>query len=709
MRARLPDDEGYVERDGVRIHWSRYGDGDPTLLFLPSWTFFDSRTWRACAPYLSRHFRVITFDGPGSKFSGTPPDASGYTHEAQNEAAVAILDAVGVDRAVVIGLSAGGHRALRFAADHPDRTLGVIPVAPGILVLEGEQPIINPETWTASLDGEPAGLEMFNREFLLRPGGFDTWFHQFLGWIINEPHSLKGNDDALQWASEVPPDVTVHQLEAFVQDAAFTDWRAGRELLARVQCPALVIVGTNDPACSVAKGEKLAELLGGDLVVYEGADHALHRHAVRTNDEIRRFAESLRPRPRRGQRSWRRALSRPRRVLFLSSPIGLGHIRRDMAIADELRKLEPDVEVEWLTQPPATSVLERADERVHPVGAELASEVAHFEEYAGEHDLHCFQAARELDEVMIYNAMAFRDMVEAEHYDLWVGDEAWDVDLCLHRYPEMKRAPFVWLTDFVGCVAFPDGGEHEAVRVADFNADIIEHVERFPTVRDRALFVGNRDDCVDVPLAPDLPTIRTWTESHFDFPGYITGFTPIPEADRAGLRAELGYHPDERVCIVAVGGTGVGGDLLRKAIAAHDHARRRIAGLRMVVVCGPRIEPDSLPESPGLEKRAFVPDLYRHLAACDVAVVQGGLTTTMELTANKRPFLYFPLQHHFEQQFHVRHRLERYGAGRCLQYPETTPESLAEAMAEEIEREVSYLPVETDGAARAAARLAELL
>ena len=61
-------------------------------------------------------------------------------------------------------------------------------------------------------------------------------------------------------------------------------------------------------------------------------------------------------------------------------------------------------------------------------------------------------------------------------------------------------------------------------------------------------------------------------------------------------------------------------------------------------------------------------DLYRHLAACDLAIVQGGLTTAMELTANRRPFLYFPLRHHFEQNFHVRHRLERYRAGRRMDF-----------------------------------------
>jgi UDP-N-acetylglucosamine:LPS N-acetylglucosamine transferase len=81
----------------------------------------------------------------------------------------------------------------------------------------------------------------------------------------------------------------------------------------------------------------------------------------------------------------------------------------------------------------------------------------------------------------------------------------------------------------------------------------------------------------------------------------------------------------------------------------------------------------------------------------------------MELTANKRPFLYFPLRHHFEQNFHVRHRLERYGAGRCMDYETATPEIIAAAVAEEIVRPVHYRDVETDGAARAASRIADLI
>jgi hypothetical protein len=81
----------------------------------------------------------------------------------------------------------------------------------------------------------------------------------------------------------------------------------------------------------------------------------------------------------------------------------------------------------------------------------------------------------------------------------------------------------------------------------------------------------------------------------------------------------------------------------------------------------------------------------------------------MELTATKRPFLYFPLRNHFEQNVHVPHRLARYGAGTQLDYHRTDPEALAHAIAEGLKRPVLYRDVETDGARRAAAAIATLL
>jgi Glycosyltransferase family 28 C-terminal domain len=374
-----------------------------------------------------------------------------------------------------------------------------------------------------------------------------------------------------------------------------------------------------------------------------------------------------------------------------------------------LRKLRPDLEIEWLAQHPVTKLLRARGERIHPASAFLASESDHFDREAGEHDLQVFQGLRRADEILVANFMLFLDVVQEEHFDLWVGDEAWEVDHFLHENPELKTAPYVWLTDFVGFLPMPDGGEHEAFLTADYNAEMVEHIERYPRLRDRAVFVGNADDIVPGTFGPNLPTIRGWTEAHFDFSGFVTDVVPPSEDERASIRERLGYRPDERVCIVTVGGSGTGNHLLRKVIAAYPEAKRAVPDLRMVVVAGPRIDPASLPTADGLEVHGYVDGLARHLSVCDLAVVQGGLTTAMELTAARRPFLVFPLAHHFEQNFHVRHRLERYGAGRYLEYATTGPDAIAAAIAEEAGRPVAYRPVETDGAERAAAMLAELV
>jgi len=409
------------------------------------------------------------------------------------------------------------------------------------------------------------------------------------------------------------------------------------------------------------------------------------------------------------ERRWTRALRRRRRALYLSSPIGLGHARRDIAIARELRGLHADLEVDWLAQHPVTTVLEARGERIHPASALLANESGHIEREAGDHDLHCFQAIRRMDEILVANFMVFHEVVVEGGYDLVVGDEAWDVDYYWHENPELKRTAFGWMTDFVGWVPMPDGGEREAFLTADYNAEMIEQVARFPRVRDRAIFVGSPDDIVPLDFGPGLPPIREWTEQHYAFAGYVTGFDPAALGDREELRERLGWRPEERVVVVTVGGSGVGLALLRRVVASFPEAARRVDGLRMVAVAGPRIDPGSLQAPAGVEVLGHVPDLYRHLAACDLAVVQGGLSTTMELVACRRPFLYFPLRNHFEQNIHVAHRLDRYRAGRRMDYATATPEAIADVIAAEVGLPVDYRPVETDGAVRAAALLAEML
>ena len=703
-RARLPDHSGFAERDGVRIAYEVFGDGEPTVLLMPAWSIVHSRLWKAQVGYLARHHRVVTFDGRGNGRSDRPPGAAAYADEEFAADALAVLDATGTDQAVLVSLSAGATWSVRVAAEHPERVLGLFAISPACAFPGIGQPAREIFSWDARLD-TTEGWAKYNKHHWLE-GGYDDFLAFFFDRMFPEPHSTKQVEDCVGWGRETTPQTLVDT----------TDSRTGpvdavslESLCARVRCPVSVVHGTADEIRPHQIGERLAELTSGSLVLLDGVGHGpMSRHPVRINLMIREFVDRVRPPVER--RTWVAPQRRRRRALYLSSPIGLGHAQRDLAIVQELRRLEPDLEVQWLAQHPVTAVLEAAGEHVHPASRWLANESAHLEHEAGEHDLHAFQAIRRMDEILVHNFMVFQEVVEQEHVDLVVGDEAWDIDYFLHENPDLKRFAFAWMTDFVGWLPMPDGGSAEARLTADYNAEMIEQRARYARVRDRSVFVGNPEDVVPESFGPGLPMIDEWVRDNFDFAGYVTGFDPAEVADREALRERLGHRTDERLCVVTVGGSGVGGPLLRRVLDAAPLVRRQQPDLRFLVVAGPRIDPASLPRRRGVTLRGHVPHLYQHLAAADLAVVQGGLTTTMELTAGQRPFVYVPLRHHFEQSFHVRHRLERYGAGRCLDYAEAVdPDALADAILKEVDHEVAYRPVETDGAANAARLLAELL
>ena len=696
-RARYPDSEGYVERAGVRTFYEVYGTGEPTILLLPPWSIVHSRCWKMQIPYLSRHCRVVTFDGRGNGRSDRPPEPEAYAETEYAADALAVLDATETSRAILVAWSMGAQRAVVLAAEHPSRVSGIVFIGPAVPL--GAQ-LSRAEAMAAFDELRPPydGWFKFNRHYWLED--YEGFLDFFMSQVFTDPHSTKQIEDAVGWGKETSPETLIA-----TATVAELDEPTLRDLVARVQCRALVIHGTDDAIRSHESGAALAELMGAAFVSLEGAGHGpLARQPVKVNTLIRDFACPPKP-----AAQWSTATRRRKRALYVSSPIGLGHAQRDIAIADELRRLHPDLEIDWLAQHPVTTVLQARGERIHPASAQLASESHHIESESAEHDLHCFQAIRRMDEILLANFMVFHDIVRDEPYDLWIGDEAWELDYYLHENPEEKRAAYVWLTDFVGWLPMPDGGTSESALTADYNADMIEQIARYPRVRDRAIFVGNDADIIPDAFGAGLPLIREWTKTHFDFAGYVTGFDPAEFADRERIRAEFGYGPDERICIVTVGGSGVGLSLLRKVVDAYPAARQQVPNLRMIVVAGPRIDPARLRAHDGVEVRPYVHELYRHLAVCDLAVVQGGLTTCMELTASRRPFLYFPLRHHFEQNYHVRHRLQRYRAGRCMDYERETSASIAEAIAQEVGRPVEYADVETDGAARAAQLISDLL
>ena len=681
----------YVERPGARIFYQTTGTGGPDVFLCPPrQPAIYGRMWKNQIPYLSRYFRVTTMDPRGNGRSDRA--LTGYDFATHYDDLRAVLDATVRPPFAFVAFSCASMLAVRYAIDHPERVSHLVFVG-----AQSSQSLPQPF--------EEKVVPVFRNDF-------DGWRTRLFQKIHPEPHSLKGIEDGIAWAGETSPEIFIEALRQIEKDNVY-------DLLPRLTAPVLIVHGTKDEVVPHRHGKKFAEAIpGARLVTFEGGGHNLPgREAAKVNRLVRDFVrgaavESTTIPPTTERRA---PAPRPRRcgrkILWLSSPIGLGHIQRDVAIARALRDIYPDTTVDFLAADPARRVVEVSGERVHPSTSLLLNESAHFEGWAtADHQLHAFNALWDMDEIMAANFMVFADAVEADDYDLWVGDEGWDLDYYLHENPEMKRAPYAFITDFVGVLPMrEDPTSTEFVRAWEKNAENLDHLRLHPDVRDLSLMVGDEADVLDRPFGPNLPNMRQWAREHFKFSGYTYHFDPAEFRDKAALRASLGYREDERVILVSVGGTRVGRSLLEKCATAFSLIASRVPDTRMVLVTGPRLDAAELPQTPRLEVRAFVPHLFRHHAAADLAIVQGGLTTTMELAAFRTPFLYFPLRNHFEQQFFVARRLERFGAGVRMDYDRTTPEELATAMLDHLGKPVHSRDIPTDGTVRAARLVAELL
>ena len=678
-----PIREGHVERGGVRTWFAQFGDAGPWIAFAPTYQIAHTHALKGVAPYLAQHFRVVVTDLRGNGKSDRPSQPSAYAFDEYFADFVAVLDRLEVDRTAVIGISATAMTALRLAAEQPERISHLV-IAGGF----AERRMDDPQAAAAFDD---ASRRMRD--------DWPAYLDEFFTIVFSEPHSTKAYEDGVH--------IGMGSDGATIAMGA-AGWAGAdvREQARRVACPTLVIHGDQDGRVPYVKGQAVAELVpGARLLTIGGGGHLLQaRDPVAFCRAVRDFV-GVTPAPS----TWVRAMARKRRALFISSAIGLGHVQRDLAIAREMRALQPDLEIDWFTVHPASTYLEREGERLHPITKRLANESRHVEAIAGEHDLQAFFALRTMDEVMARNFLTFIDLMESEHYDIVIGDEAWEVDYHYHENPELKRQPFVFLTDFVGCLPMEEGNRREAFLCADKNADDIEHVARYPWIRDRAIFVGNVEDAPELPFGPGLPMIRDWTRRNFTFTGYALPFDPATLADTDRLRARHGYRTDEKLVIAAVGGTAVGAPLLRRIADAFPAMKRQVPELRMLLVAGPRLAREALPRHEGLEVLPYVHKLFEHLACADLSLVQGGLSTCMELVATRRRFLNFPLERHFEQCIHVQNRLHNYCADCAVRFRELSSGELAERALQAMHAPVNYKPVETDGAARAAREIISVM
>ena len=284
MRAREPDTEGYVDRGGIKLHFEVFGAGAPTLLLMPTWTIVHTRFWKAQIPYLARHFRVVTYDGPGNGRSDRPLDPAPYRHETQGRSALAVLDATGTERAVPVSLSMGSQWALWLMAHRPERVLGSVFIGPSLALGPGyrgrQQPFEEPYTSTE-------GWAKYNRHYWL--DHYQDFLEFFFSQCFTEPHSTKPIEDAVGWGLETSPEVLIAENAApWADEATLGAWCAAS------RCPVLVVHGTEDRVRPHAVGVAVAELTGGALFTIEGGGHCPQaRHPVEINLLIREFVESL--------------------------------------------------------------------------------------------------------------------------------------------------------------------------------------------------------------------------------------------------------------------------------------------------------------------------------------------------------------------------------------------------------------------------------
>ena len=387
-------------------------------------------------------------------------------------------------------------------------------------------------------------------------------------------------------------------------------------------------------------------------------------------------------------------------ILFLSWQGGLGHITRDLAIVKELHRQNSKIRVSWMAHPLASQLIQQAGETLLPeskLGADYnQAGVSAYDNFR----FNLMKYVKLGQKNRNQNIDMFRQVIAKYDFDLVIGDESYEIMQALCKGQIQLKPRMVMIEDFVGYEAMT-GNLLEKIGVYQRNRFLAKDVPRIPASRLTHFFVGELEDIPDKRFGFLLPNRREVSRQYYHFLGYVIRFDPAEYTDKAKIRKKLGYG-EQPLIICATGGTFAGKEMLETCGKAYTVLKKDMPDLHMVCVCGELFgtKPPELPQD--VEFHSFLPDIYEHYAACDMAVVVGGGTTTVELTALRRPFVFFPLENQFDQQLYVAERLARQGAGIKMRYFETTPESLANTIRTNIGKEVDWKPIPVDGAQKAA-------
>lgn len=396
------------------------------------------------------------------------------------------------------------------------------------------------------------------------------------------------------------------------------------------------------------------------------------------------------------------------KVLFISGPIGLGHIAREVKIVNELRRLDPSVEILWYAEEPASIYLKEAGE-AKPFSVEKPEMTTAYAEKHSTEDYVCNLHTMFFDwrHSYPYRVKKYIQIVDENQVDLIVGDETMELMLAMAKDPSLKHSKLVIMTDFMGSRQISHHPKY-MLGTYIFNRGWVKFMET-PGLYERFLWIGEREDLREESMGTFLPTRKALGDVHIDCVGHIVAFDPKDYVDSTAWKEKLGYDPKCPLITCTVGGSCAGRGLLGLFSKSYSILRQKKPEVQALVVTGPNIDPSTVPPEEGMKVLGYVPKLYEHMAASDVVVTIAGGTTTLELTALNRPFLYFPLLEHFEQNMEVVPRLQRHQAGVKMDFRTTTPESLAKSMSDHLAMMVNYPQIPLNGAENAAKIIYDVL
>jgi len=238
-----------VENQGAGIHWDEQGEGPPVLMIMGLGAA--SALWWRTRPVLAAHYRTIAFDNRGVGRSDCPPGP--YSIPVMASDAAAVLDAAGVARAHVLGLSMGGMIAQEFALQYPARVLSLIL---GCTAAGGPN----------AVRAEAAATQTLKMRATLTREEAEQAFLPFL-YDDHTPRERVEEDLVKRRPWYATPEGYTAQLQAIIL------WQAD-DRLPQITAPTLVIHGKNDRLVPPGNGERIAfRIPGAELVLLPDANH----------------------------------------------------------------------------------------------------------------------------------------------------------------------------------------------------------------------------------------------------------------------------------------------------------------------------------------------------------------------------------------------------------------------------------------------------